>query len=349
MKKRKVLFGLMISLLLVSLLVACGGAAADPTEAPADDPVDEPEDEPTEEAPLRVAMIFPGTISDMGFNQAGYEGLLMIESELGAEIAYSENTPVAEYEQVYREYADQAYDVIIGHGFEFGEPALEIAEEYPDITFIVDSNPVVSAENVAGITGKSWEAAYLLGVLAAHMSESDKIGGIAGFDFPIIVSQMEAYKLGAQAVNPDIEVTIVYIGSFEDVALAKESALAQIDAGVDVLFHIADAAGIGIVQACEEQGIWAIGWGIDQNSLAPNTVISSMLFSGARLILEDTQMVLDGTWTGEVRLYGLETGVVGLADYYGLVPDDIAAEVEAVKQSIIDGETEVPYITEPTD
>ena len=109
----------------------------------------------------------------------------------------------------------------------------------------------------------------MLGVLAARMSETGKIGGIAGFDFPIIVSQMESYRLGAESVNPDIEVTTVYIGSFEDVATAKEAAFAQFSAGVDVIFHIADAAGIGVVQAAEEEGVWAIGWGLDQNSIAP--------------------------------------------------------------------------------
>jgi basic membrane protein A len=146
-----------------------------------------------------------------------------------------------------------------------------------------------------------------------------------------------------------VEVTTVYIGSFEDVTLGKEAALAQASAGVDVIFHIADAAGVGVVQACEEAGIWAIGWGLDQNHLAPDTVLSSLLFSGAELLLQDVQMVVDGTWTGEVRLYGLETGVVGIADYHGLVPDDVASQVEAVKQQIISGEIEVPYIEEASE
>jgi basic membrane protein A len=302
-----------------------------------------------EEEALRVAVVFPGSISDQGFNQAGYDGLVMIGEQLGAETAFSENTPVADFVTTYRDFADQGYDVIIGHGFEFGDVALEVAPDYPEITFIVDSNPVVSAENVAGITGQSWEAAYMLGVLAGLTTETGHIGGIAGFDFPILISQMEAYRLGAESVMPDVEVTTVYIGSFEDVTLGKEAALAQASAGVDVIFHIADAAGIGVVQACEEAGIWAIGWGLDQNHLAPDTVISSLLFSGAELLLQDVQMVVDGTWTGEVRLYGLETGVVGIADYYGLVPDDVAAQVEEVKQQIISGELEIPYITEASE
>lgn len=335
MNRRKIAFTLLLSITILAAVAACG---ATPTA----------EVQPTAKPKLRVAVVFPGSISDQGFNQAAYEGLLRIRDELGAEIAFSENTPVANFVQVYRDFADQGYDVIIGHGTEFGDIALQVAPDYPKIKFIVDSNPDVHAANVAGITGKSWEAAYLCGVVAGLMSKTGKIGGIAGFDFPILVSQMEAYKLGAKSVNPNIQVTIVYIGSFEDVAKAKEAALAQISAGTDVIFHIADAAGVGIIQACQEKGIWAIGWGLDQNHLAPQTVLTSMLFSGGDLLFDDVQKVIDGTWTGEQRLYGLATGVVGLADYHGLVPADVAAKVEQAKQDIISGKTQVPYITEKT-
>jgi basic membrane protein A len=335
MKRSKLAFTFLVNILILATLAACG---ATPTA----------QVQPTAQPKLRVAVVFPGSISDQGFNQAAYEGLLRIRDELGADIAFSENTPVANFVQVYRDFADQGYDVIIGHGTEFGDIALQVAPDYPKIKFIVDSNPDVHAANVAGITGKSWEAAYLCGVLAGLMSKTGKIGGIAGFDFPILVSQMEAYKLGAKSVNPNIQVTIVYIGSFEDVAKAKEAALAQISAGTDIIFHIADAAGVGIIQACQEKGIYAIGWGLDQNHLAPQTVITSMLFSGGDLLFDDVKKVIDGTWTGEQRLYGLATGVVGLADYYGLVPADVAAKVEQAKQDIISGKVVVPYITEKT-
>ncbi len=328
---------LLVVLMLLTLALACG--APEVTQVP------------TKEAakPLRVAAVFPGAINDQGFNQAGYEGLMQIKEQFGAEVAYGEKVAVADFVNTYRDFADQGYDVIIGHGFEFGDIALQVAPDYPDIKFIVDSNPVVSGPNIAGITGESWQAAYLLGVLAGSMTKTGHIGGIAGFDFPILISQMEAYKLGAQSVRPDVDVTIVYIGSFDDVTKAKEAALAQASGGVDVLFHIADAAGLGIIQAIEEQNIWGIGWGLDQNHLAPKNVISSLLFSGDRLLVQDVAKVVDGTWTGEVRLYGLSTGVVGIADYYGLVPADVAAKVEEARQKIISGELEVPYITTPSE
>ena len=322
---------LLISSLMVTPLLGCTG-----------------EPSPGEEPSLRVAAVFPGSINDEGFNQSGYRGLKLIEEKLGAETAFSENTPIADFANTYRDFADQGYDVIIGHGFEFGDVALRVAPDYPEIKFIVDSNPVVSGPNIAGITGETWEAAYVLGVLAGLMTETGQIGGIAGFDFPILVAQMEAYRLGAESVRPDVKVTTVYVGTFEDVALAKEAALAQASTGIDVVFHVADAAGIGVLQAAEESGIWAIGWGLDQNHLAPQTVISSLLFDGALLLFQDVQMVVEGTWTGEIRLYGLETGVVGVAGFNGLVPEDVAAKVDEVKDQVASGEMQVPYITEAT-
>ena len=352
-RKYQLIAGLLVCMMIVTMVAGCGQATEEPAPEPAPTEAEAaPEPAPTEPAAeepadaLRVAAVFPGTINDQGFNQAGYEGLLMMEEELGAEIAFSELTPVADFVNTYRDFADQGYDIIIGHGFEFGDVALEVAPDYPEIKFIVDSNPVVSAENVAGITGKTWESAYLLGVIAGLMTETGKIGGIAGFDFPILIAQMEAYRLGAESVRPDVEVTTVYIGSFEDVSLAKEAALAQASADVDVIFHIADAAGVGIIQAIEESDIWGLGWGLDQNHLAPDNILSSLLFSGDELLLQDVEKVVDGSWTGEVRLYGLDTEVIGIADYHGLVPDDVAAQVEEAKQKIISGEIEVPYIPE---
>jgi len=330
--------------------------AVPPTVAPAATPTVEKAapatsaPEPTKAAQaakkLRVAEILSVPIDDQGFGQAGYIGLKQIESELGAEIAYAEKVPTADFESTFRQYAEDGFDVVIGHGSEFSDVALKVAPDYPDVKFIVDSNPDVhNGKNVAGITGKSWEAAYLCGMVAGSMTKSAHIGGIAGFDFPILISQMEAYKLGAQAVRPDVKVTVVYLGTFDDVSKGKEAALAQVSAGVDVIFHIADAAGIGIIKAAEEKSVYAIGWGLDQNSVAPKTVLTSLLFGNDKLMVDDVKKIQDGTWTPEMRLYGLSTGVVSIADFHGLVPDDVAKKVEQAKQDIISGKLEVPYIT----
>jgi basic membrane protein A len=343
--------------LILVLLVGCGPAApivaptVAPTSAPTIAPIMAPESTQAPQAAkkLKVAEILSVPIDDQGFGQAGYMGLKEIEKQLGAEIAYAEKVPAADFEATFRQYAEDKYDVIIGHGAEFSDVALKVAPDYPDVKFVVDSNPDVhNGVNVAGITGKSWEAAYLCGMVAGSMTKSGHIGGIAGFDFPILIAQMEAYRLGAQAVRPDVKVTVVYLGTFDDVSKAKEAALAQVSAGVDVIFHIADAAGIGIINAAADKGVYAIGWGLDQNSVAPKTVLTSLLFGNDRLMVDEVRKIQDGTWTPEMRLYGISTGVVGIAGFHGLVPDDVAKKVEQARQDIASGKLEVPYVTTPS-
>jgi basic membrane protein A len=317
--------------LAATLAVACGAPAA--TEAP-------------EEA-LKVALVMPGSIADQGYNAAAYAGLVAIEEELGAEIAYSELVPIAEYEETFRNYAE-SYDIVIGHGFEFGDPIEVVAPEYPDTKFLV-VNGIVAGENYASLLHQNHQTAYVCGYVAARMSETGKLAAIGGFAYPVIIQQLEAYKLGAQSVDPNIEVTIAYLDSWDDIALGKEAARAQISAGADCIFHVADAAGIGVIQACEEEGVSAIGFAYDQNELAPDTVITSTIIDYADMMIQAVADIMDGSFEFDtVHYYGLDSGVIKVADFHGLVPDDIAAEAAEVEQKIISGEIEVPLINEPT-
>jgi basic membrane protein A len=333
--------GALLALGVVSgLLTACGG-----TEGPTGGGGETPEPQ------LRVALVLPGSADDKGFNQAAYEALPILEQRFGAETAYSENTPVNEFEQAFRDYAEQGFDVVIGQGFEFGEVATKVAPDYPDTIFLVTNNPDVQGPNLQGLQPASWEAAYLAGVAAGTVSRSGKVGGIAGQEFPVIVAQMEAFKLGVLAVNPDADVRLTYLGTFEDVEKAKETARAMIDDGADVLYHIADAAGLGVIQAAQEAGIWAIGWGKDQNEVAPETVFTSQIVDQTAMIVDGVQAIVDGTFDGKPRTFGLDSDVLGLAPIRAL-PDDLASEVEAAvadaEAKILSGETEVPFIPEPT-
>lgn len=324
---------------LVSLaLAACGGAGD--------------EEATGGEGPgIRVALVLPGSADDKGFNQAAYEALAILEQEFGAETAYSENTPVNEFEQAFRDYAEQGFDVVIGQGFEFGEVAAAVAPDYPDTIFLVTNNPQVEGPNSQGLQPASWEAAYLAGVAAGVVSETGKVGGIAGQEFPVIVAQMEAFRLGVESVNPDADVRLTYLGTFEDVEKAKETARAMIDDGVDVLYHIADAAGLGVIQAAAERGVLAIGWGKDQNEVAPDTVFTSEIVDQTAMIVEGVRSVVEGTFDGKPRTFELDSDVLGLAPIR-VLPDELADEVEqAVKeaeQGILSGEIEVPFIAEPT-
>ncbi len=353
MKRRGVgLFGLLLAIALIA--AACGDDddATPTTPAPAATPAPTAAPAPTDPPPepLRVALVLPGSANDGGFNQLAFESLALLQSEFGAETAFVESTPVNEYVKAYEDYANDGYDIVIGQGFQFGEVAAEVAPNYPDTIFLVTNNPATSGPNMQGLQPASQHAAYVAGVAAGHASESGKIGGIGGQPFPVVVAQIEAFRLGALSVNPDAEVTLTYLGTFDDVEKGKETARAMISDGVDVIYHIADSAGIGVIQAADEEGILVIGWGVDQTELAPGAVLTSQIVDQRLLILEAIRTIVEGDFSGEQRFFGLNTPVLDLAPVR-VVGDALAADIEAAIDEavagIIDGTIEVPFITEP--
>jgi basic membrane protein A len=335
MMKRSGLFMMMAGVLLVGLVIsACGTPAAEPTPEP--------------DAPPSVALVLPGSIADQGYNAAAYAGLMAIEEESGADVAYTEMVPLAEYEETFREYATEGYDVIIGHGFQFGDTVEVVAPEHPETWFLVTSG-TVAGPNYASLLHQNHQAAYVAGYICGRMTETDSVGAIGGFAYPVLVQMLEGFRLGAEAANPDIEVAIAYLDSFDDIGLGKEAALAQISVGADCVLHVADAAGMGVIQACEEEGVWAVGFPYDQNELAPDTVITSTVVDYTLMLTQAYEEIVNGTFEfNTVHKYGLETRAARLADYHGLVPEDVAAEAAEIEQQIISGELVVPLISEPT-
>lgn len=325
---------LWLAVLMLGLLAACGQPTAQPAA-------------PTAAAgKLRVALILPGSISDQSFNAMAYAGLMAIKDQLGAEVAYSEAVPVAEFDETYRSYSEQGYNVIIGHGFEFGEPAAKIAPEFPKTYYLV-TNGNVSGANLASLEPLFEEASFLAGAVAGYMTKSNKVGAVGGMEFPIIVRGIEAFAAGAKYVNPQVQATTSYIGTLDDPAKGKEAALAQISTGADVAFHIADNAGVGVIQACQEKGVYAIGFGADQNPLAPKTVLTTFTVSYPALMVEAVRRIQEGKFEGTIQKYGLSVKAVDLTSFHDLVPNDVAQKIEQLRQDIIAGKVPIPRIDVP--
>ncbi len=295
---------------------------------------------------LRVALVLPGSISDKGFNESAYNGLKLLKDKLGVETSFSESTPSANFERVFRGFADDGNDIIIGHGFEFGDVAAKVSKDYPKQYFIVTNRPGISGPNLAGISPNGKDSAFLVGVLAGLTTKSNKIGVVIGFDFPTLIAQTEAFRLGVKSVNPKAELSVSYIGTFDDPAKGKEAALAQISTGADIIYQSADAAGVGALQAADEKGVKAIGWGVDQNSVAPKTVIATQVVDTATMMVQEVKLIMDGKFEGKTIDFGLDTGVVGVSDYHGLVPAEIGAQVEAWRQAIMSGALVIPFLSD---
>ena len=306
--------------------------------------------EDSSDGKMKVALLLSGPANDQGWNAVAFAGLKEAEQKYNLETAYSENVGISDGEASFRDYAAQGYDLVIGHGFQFGEPAVRISSQFPDTKFMaIESN--TSSDNVASYVMACEQAGYLMGMLSASMSETGTIGIVGGFEQPSIVKVLEAYKLGAKAVNPSIRVLDAYVSSFTDVALGKEAALSMADQGADVLSHCANQAGTGVIKAAEERGLLATGDSYDQSSIAPSTVMASTLYSVPALVLTAVEKVQSGTYEGGVFNLGMSDGVVdisGYNDFEDKIPSEVKTLIADTRAKILDGSFTVPLIETPT-
>lgn len=288
---------------------------------------------------LKVALLLSGAANDQGWNQTAYEGAQKACEKYGYELAYTENLEVADISAAFADYASAGYDVVIGHGYEFGDPALEVAETYPDTKFIC-TEADASADNVASYVMACEQTAYVEGIIAASTSESGKLGAIGPIPGDSLVKIINGYEDGAKSVNPDIEVQTAWTNSFVDTQLAQEAAKAMINNGVDVIKHCANACGNGAMTAAVEAGIWCQGDSYDQSSLAPDNILDSAIYNLDVVIDTALGSVADGSFEGDVYNLGMADGAVEV-----LLSDNLSDDVKATAQDAIDkivsGELEV--------
>ena len=299
---------------------------------------------------LKVALILSGPANDQGWNAVALDGLKKAEAKYGIETTYAENVSVADSEGAFMDYAAQGYDLVIGHGFQYGDPAAKVSKKFPKAKFMaIEAGS--QTPNMASYVIACEQAGYLMGVLAASMSKTGKIGMVGGVEQPSIIKVVEAYKLGARSVNPKIEVFAAYIGSFTDVALGKEAALAMADRGADVLSHIANQAGTGVLKAAEERKLMATGDSFDQGFIAPKAIVSSTIYSVPVLVTSAVEKVKNGTFVGGVFNMGMKEGVVDVAPYHefdAAVPAKAKQKIADLKKEITAGTFKVPIVTKAT-
>lgn len=340
MKMKKILAVILASAMVLGL-AACGGSS-DSADTGAKE--EEKQEESGEEAAAlpKVAMIATGAINDGGWNQSAYNGITRVGDELGCEIAYSEKVEVAELPNVARTYAKNGFNVIIGHGAECGEPLSTIAPEFPDVTFVA-VNSSLAQDNLSGTVYKFGENGYFCGMAAAMVSQTGVIACIPSDDSPNNKADEDTFRLGAQAINPDIKVLVAYTGSWDDLQKAKECAESVIEQGADVILSMGDAYSIGIYQAAEEAGnVYACGWVMDQSALS-DTVICSGMQDNAQVYVNIVKAMIDGTFEPGVSTFGMADGSQAMAFSDKLTDDQIAQIQEAIDKYLA-GELEIPTL-----
>lgn len=291
---------------------------------------------PTAGGVFRVALLTPGPISDQSWNGGAYNGLLAIRDSLGAQISHVQTKTPAEFEENFRQYGAKGYALVFGHGFEFQDAAVRVAPSYPKTMYVTTSGNT-ARPNVAGMTFAFEEPSYLAGIVAGRTTKTGVVGVIGGTELPPVKSSFAAFEAGAKAANPRVRVLSSFIGNWDDVSAGKEQALAQIGRGADVLFQNADAAGLGVFQAARERGVYAFGSNSNQNAVAPDVVLGSVVIDLPRAFLRIARDVKAGTFRGQVVRFGLDTKVVTLVMNPALaakLPSDLTASVDSAERAI---------------
>lgn len=308
---------------------------------------------PTTAAPaekVKVALIIGSARNDLGWSQAGFEGVTKLEEEglIELEVVEALEFEAAAVRRVLTPLLDEGFDLIIAHSFSYGDPVMELAPDHLDTAFAWAGGFGGTAENVADYDQPFYEASYLAGILAGGVSETGVLGGTAGFDIPVCHAMLEAFALGAQEINPDARIIPTYIGSWIDVALTKEAVLAQAEQGADMF--VTCGVDAGTIEGARESGGGVLGYVVDQSSLAPENVFASMVWNLSetfRLMVED---VAAGTFN-PAKFYqvGLaDNGLfLDLNDEFGKdIPAEAIAKYEEVLAQVKAGTFEIPFVIE---
>ena len=261
---------------------------------------------------FRVALLTPGPISDQSWNGGAYAGLTRIRDSLGARVSHIQTRTPAEFDENFRQYGAQGYDLVFGHGFEFQDAALRVAPEYPRTVYITTSGTSVAA-NVAGMNFAFEEASYLAGLVAGAVTRTGVLGVIGGQELPPVKASFFAFAAGARVSNPKVRVLTSYLGNWDDVSAGKEQALAQIGRNADVIFQNADAAGLGVFQAAREtKRALVVGSNANQNGVAPEVTVGSVVIDLPLAFITVAREVKEKRFTPRVIRLGSETGVITL-------------------------------------
>ena len=306
--------------------------------------------EAQEHEKFKVAMLLPGSISDAGWNALAYEGLKAIEKQLGAEISHAETRTPTDQEEQFRSYALDGYHMVFGHGYEFQDPAKAVASDFPETIFITSSGGTIT-DNISPVNFRVEQAAYLLGMIAGMMTHTNKLGVMGGQNIPSVNSTFMAFEGGAKSVNPDAEVSWVYVGNWEDIGKGKELALAQINEGVDFIFPNADAAGLGAYEAAEiaqKEGkvVYTFGANRDKSDISPTVIANAVITPNA--FVKIAKIIKEGTFKPQIYTFNMLTDEAITLTYSPAlkdkVPEAVQKAVEAAKAKILAGELKVPQI-----
>lgn len=284
---------------------------------------------------LKVAAALPGIITDKAWNQSAFEGLKMMEKQIGAQIAYTERVAQPDQAEVLSDYARRGFDVVFAHGGEFDAAGKQVAGRFPKTKFVID-NGTNTGPNLADLQINHFQVAFLGGFVAGKMTKTNKIAVVAAEKFKAIEDLIAGYTQGAKHAKPGVEVFVTFTGDWDNVGKGKEAALAHIAKGADVVMPILDHALVGVIDAVKEKNVYGVGYVADQLDLAPKNILTSVRENMSVAMFTMAKTVAAGNFQGKNYVIGLENPEVArLGTYNSVVPQDIRAQAEDIKKLLI--------------
>ena len=286
---------------------------------------------------LKVGFIYVGPIGDHGWTYQHHQGLLAVEEEFGdnVETVYVENVAEGpDAERAIERLARQGVGLIFTTSFGFMDPTVKVAERFPDVKF-EHATGYKRADNVAIYSARFYEGRYIIGQIAAQMSKSGVAGYIASFPIPEVVRGINAFLLGAQTINPDFKLKVIWVSTWFDPGKEADAAKVLIGQGADIISQHTDST--APLQIAEEQGVVGFGQASDMFAFAPNAQLTAVIDEWAPYYVARTKAVLDGTWESTDTWDGIAPGMVRMAEYTNM-PDEVKTMAMQTEAMIASGE-----------
>ena len=337
LQKRSLLKIAALTAVASAALIGCG-KKEEPAPAPAPAPVPVVEAPAPKPEPLKIAFAYVGPVGDGGWTFAQDNGRKAIEAEFGDKIktSFVENVPEsADAERVIRDMASQGNKLIFGTTFGYMEAMVKIAADTPDVKF-EHATGYKQADNLRTYDSRTYEGAYLAGVIAGKMTKTGTLGVVASVPIPEVLRNINSFTLGAQSSNPKIKTKVVWVNGWFDPPKETEAATSLMNGGADVLFQNTDSP--AVLKAAEAKGKRAFGWDSDMTAYGPKAHLASAVINWGPYYIKSTKEMLDGTWKGnEGAWWGVKEGAIDIVSIAEDVPAETKAKVEEVKAGLRDG------------
>ena len=332
LNKRALLRVAALTAVATAALVGCGKKEEPVAAAPAPVAAPAPKAEP-----LKIAFAYVGPVGDGGWSFAHDNGRKALEKEFGDKIVtkFVESVPEsADAERVIREFATDGNKLVFGTTFGYMEPMLKVAADFKDVKF-EHATGYKTAENMRTYDSRTYEGAYMAGVIAGAMTRTNTLGVVASVAIPEVIRNINSFTLGAQSSNPKVKTKVVWVNEWFNPPKETEAATSLINGGADILFQNTDSP--AVLKTAEAKGKRAFGWDSDMTAYGPKAHLASAVINWGPYYIKTTQEVLDGKWTTGSSWWGVKEGAIDLVSIAEDVPAATKTKIEEVKNGLKDG------------